>query len=313
MSYLIKAIKNPRKALKVELNNLLTKYAFLISDDEQYIRWKWKLCMDYPLNLDNPTTFSEKLQWLKLYAHNPLFTTLVDKVAVKDYVANIIGSEYIIPTLGVYERPEDIDWDALPNQFVLKCTNDSNSVVICKDKATLNKENVIKRLRRSLKQNYYLKGREWPYKNVPKRIIAEKYIEPRPGSKDLPDYKFFCFDGKVKAMFVATDRQTPGKKVKFDFFDADYNHLPFRQGHDHATTIPIKPKNFELMKQAAEQLSKGLAHARVDFYDLGDRVLFGEITLFHFSGFTPFEPFEWDKRFGELLSLPTQEIDCHLK
>lgn len=307
MPNIIKAIKHPGKAVKDVLDTLLSKYAFLIKNDEKYIRLKWWLNMDYPLNLDNPQTFSEKLQWLKLNDHNPLYTTMVDKVAVKDYVASILGEEYIIPTLGVYDKPEDINWDELPDRFVLKCTNDSNSVVICKDKSKLDKEKVIKKYRRALKHNYFYKGREWPYKNVPRRIIAEAYIEPRPDLKDLPDYKFFCFDGKCKAMFVATDRQTPGEEVKFDFFDADFNHLPLRQGHENAAVTPKKPENFETMKQAAEKLSKGIPHVRVDFYDLGDEVLFGELTLFHFGGVTPYKPQEWDKYLGDMLTLPGEK------
>lgn len=308
MSQLVKAVKNPKKAIKVVLNDLLAKYAFLIKDDEKYLRMKWWLNMDYPLNLDNPTTFNEKLQWLKLHDHNPLYTTLVDKVAVKDYVADILGPEYIIPTLGVYDKPEDIDWDALPDKFVLKCTNDSNSVIICKDKSSLDKNMVIRKYRKALKYNYFYKGREWPYKNVPRRIIAEQFIDPVPGRKDLPDYKFFCFDGEVKAMFIATDRHVEGEDVKFDFFDCDFNHLPFRQGHENAEIMPSKPANFELMKKAASKLSHGLPNARVDFYDLGDKVYFGEVTLFHFGGITPFDPEEWDKRFGEMLKLPGENV-----
>lgn len=308
MSRLLKAMKNPNKALRVILNDLLAKFAFLIKDDEKYIKIKWKLNMNYPLNLKNPKSFSEKLQWLKLYDHNPLYTKLVDKVAVKEYVAEILGSEYIIPTLGVYDRPEDIDWDGLPDQFVLKCTNDSNSVVICRDKSNIDRKAVIKKYKKALKHNYFYIGREWPYKNVPRRIIAEKYIEPVPGRKDLPDFKFFCFDGVCKAMFIATDRLVQGEKVKFDFFDADFNHLPFRQGHDHAKVMPQKPKNFEQMKNAAEKLSKGLRHVRVDFYDIGDKILFGEMTLFHFGGVTPYEPVEWDYKFGEWLHIDNRKL-----
>lgn len=307
MKRLFKAIKDPKWAIKILLNNLLSRFAFLIKNDEVYIKLKWKLNMNYPLNLENPRTFSEKLQWLKLYYHNPLYTTMVDKVAVKDYVGGILGEEYIIPTLAVYDRPDDIDWDNLPEKFVLKCTNDSNSVVICKDKSKLDRQGVIKKYKKALKHNYYYQGREWPYKNVPRKIIAEKYIDPVPGRKDLPDYKFFCFNGKMKMMFIATDRQVPGEEVKFDFFDAEFNHLPFTQGHQQAKTKPSKPKNFEVMKQAAEKLSKGLPHARIDFYDIGDKVLFGEITLFHFGGVTPFNPEEWDKRIGEMLTLPTEK------
>lgn len=297
------AINNPDKLFLKVYNRLL-----LLLPDELYLKVKFRQLMGKKLNLENPQTFSEKLQWLKLYNRRPEYTTMVDKYAVKDYVAKIIGEEYIIPTLGVWDRPEDIDWDSLPNQFVLKCTHDSGGLVICRDKSKLDKEAAIIKLRKTLKQNYFRKWREWPYKNVPRRIIAEQYIEPAPDLKDLPDYKFFCFDGEVKALFVATDRQKEGEEVKFDFFDAEFNHLPFKQGHEHAAVTPQKPKNFEVMKKAAAQLSKGMPHARVDLYEVGDKVLFGEITLFHFSGLVPFRPDEWDKVFGDMLTLPGERL-----
>ena len=289
----------PNKLLSI----LWRKVGFWVSD-EPYLKVQFRLLMGKRLNLKSPETYSEKLQWLKLYDRRPEYITMVDKAAVKDYVAGIIGSEYIIPTLGVWEKPEDIDWGSLPNQFVLKCTHDSGGLVICRDKSKLDKTAAMKKLRKSLRRNYFKVWREWPYKEVPRRIIAEKYIEPAPNLKDLPDYKFFCFDGEVKALFVATDRQKPGEDVKFDFFDADFNHLPFKQGHEQAAFTPKKPKNFEVMKKAAAQLSKGLPHARVDLYEVGDKVLFGEVTLFHFSGLVPFRPENWDKIFGDMLTLP---------
>ncbi len=254
----------------------------------------------------NPKTFSEKLQWLKLYDRKPEYTIMVDKYAVKDYVSKIIGCEYVIPTLGIWDSPEDIEWEKLPNQFVLKTTHGGGNegVVICRNKPTFDKKQAIEILNESLRTDLYKVWREWPYKNVPKRVIAEKYIEPDPEIKDLADYKFFCFDGNVKGLFVATERQNPNEDVKFDFFDEDYNHLPFRQGHDHAKVTPPKPKNFDLMKQIAEKLSKGLPHIRVDMYDLGEKILFGEITFFHFSGLVKFEPEYWDKWFGDMLTLP---------
>ena len=254
----------------------------------------------------NPKTYSEKLQWLKLYDRNPEYTKMVDKYAVKKYVADIIGEEYVIPTLGVWDRPEDIEWDKLPSQFVLKTTHGGGNegVVICHDKVSFDRQIAMGRLQESLLCDLYEVWREWPYKNVPKRIIAEKYIEPNSETNDLSDYKFFCFDGKVKGLFVATERQNPNEEVKFDFFDNNYNHLPFRQGHDHAKVTPSKPKNFDLMKHLAEKLSKGIPHVRVDLYDLGDKVFFGEMTFYHFSGLVPFEPEEWDDRLGLLLTLP---------
>ena len=272
--------------------------------DELYLKVQFRLLMGKRLNLNTPNTYSEKLQWLKLYDRKPEYITMVDKAAVKDYVSEIIGNQYVIPTLGVWEKPEDIEWDSLPDQFVLKCTHDSGGLVICRDKAKLNKTAAIKKLNRSLKCNYYKVWREWPYKEVPRRVLAEQYIEPSSDLKDLPDYKFFCFNGEVKALFVATDRHKKGEEVKFDFFDADFNHLPFKQGHEQATVTPLKPKCFKEMKQLAEKLSKGMPHVRVDLYEVGDKVMFGELTLFHFSGMVPFQPEKWDKVFGDWLEIP---------
>lgn len=286
-------------------NSFIIKMARLLPD-KSYLSLKfYKEFGRFP-NWKNPQTFSEKLQWLKLYDRKPEYTVMVDKYAVKDYVASRIGSKYVIPTLGVWDKLEDIEWNKLPNQFVLKTTHGGGNegVVICRDKTTFDRQKAIRVLQESLLCDLFEIWREWPYKNVPKRIIAEKFIEPNPETKDLSDYKFFCFDGEVKGLFVATERQNPNEEVKFDFFDADYNHLPFRQGHDHAKVMPPKPKNFELMKQLSERLSKGLTHVRVDLYDVGDKVFFGEMTFFHFSGMVKFEPEEWDYKIGEWLNLP---------
>lgn len=286
-------------------DGLMVRMARLLPD-KPYLSLKFYKEFGRLPSWKHPKTYSEKLQWLKLYDRRPEYTMMVDKYAVKDYVANKIGAEYVIPTLGVWNAPEDIEWNKLPNQFVLKTTNGGGNegVVICRDKDTFDKKNAIKRLNESYHTDLYEVWREWPYKDVPKRVIAEKYIEPNHATNDLADYKFFCFDGEVKGLFVATERQNPNEEVKFDFFDADYNHLPFRQGHDHAKVTPFKPKNFELMKQLAGQLSKGIPHVRVDLYDLGDIVLFGEMTFFHFSGLVKFEPEEWDYKLGEWLKLP---------
>ena len=228
--------------------------------------------MGKKLNLKNPKTYNEKLQWMKLYDRNPLYTRLVDKYEVKPYVAERIGQEYIIPTLGVWDRVEDIDFDALPDQFVLKCTHDSGGLVICRDKSKLNIEEAKRKLNKSLKNNFFYVGREWPYKNVKPRILAEAYMEDT-ATAELRDYKFFCFDGVVKAMFVATDRQKEGEEVKFDFYDADYNHLPFRQGHPNANRPTEKPATFEQMRQLAEKLSRGLPQVRVDLYEVNGKII----------------------------------------
>ena len=286
------------RSVLIKLLRLLPDKAYLsIKFRKEFGRWP---------NWDNPQTYSEKLQWLKLYDRRPEYTMMVDKYAVKKYVADIIGEEYVIPTLGVWDKPEEIEWDKLPNQFVLKTTHGGGNegVVICRDKNSFDRQKAINLLNKDLNTDLYKVWREWPYKNVPKRIIAEKYIDPNPETNDLSDYKFFCFNGEVKGLFVATERQNPNEEVKFDFFDENYEHLPLRQGHDHAKITPPKPRNFELMKSLSEKLSKGFPHVRIDLYDLGDRVLFGEITFFHFSGLVKFEPEYWDKHFGDMLTLP---------
>lgn len=285
------------------LTKLVMKTNFLYSD-EMYLRMLFRLKMGYKLNLENPTTFSEKLQWLKLYNRRPEYTTMVDKYAVKEYVSNIIGSKYIIPTLGVWDRPEDIDWDSLPNQYVLKTTHGGGNtgVVICKDKSTFDKEKAIEKLNRSLKQDIYKTLREWPYKNVPRRIIAEQFIEAE--NNDLPDYKFFCFDGEVKALFIGTERGTGN--VKFDYFDADFNHLNLIQQHPLSGRQLEKPAGFEEMKRVASQLSKGIPQVRIDLYNVNGKIYFGEITFFHHGGVVPFHPESWDYTFGSWIKLPTK-------
>lgn len=274
---------------------------------EKYIPHVFELRMGKLPNLDAPQTYNEKLCWMKLYYHNPLFTKLVDKYEVKDYVAEKIGSQYIIPTIVVWDRVEDIEWDKLPNQFVLKCTHDSGGLVICKDKSKLDIAKAKKKLNHSLKKNYYYDGFEWPYKDVKPRIIAETYMEDTK-TQELRDYKFFCFDGEVKALFIATERQKVGEDVKFDFFDADFNHLPFRQGHENAAVLPEKPICFEEMKRLAAVLSEGLPHARIDFYEVDGKIYFGEITFFHHGGWTRFDPEEWDYTFGSWIKLPEKMI-----
>ncbi|MBE5861847.1 MAG: glycosyl transferase [Lachnospiraceae bacterium] len=271
--------------------------------DEKYLQHMFKAKMHQKLDLSNPITYSEKLQWLKLYNRDPLYTTLVDKYEVKKYVSDKIGSQYIIPTLGVWDRFEDIDFDKLPNQFVLKCTHDSGGLVICKDKESLNIDEAKRKITKSLRTNYYLLGREWPYKNVKPRIIAEEFKEDAK-TAELRDYKFFCFDGVVKALFIATDRQDKTTDTKFDFFDSNFNHLPFTNGHPNAKIIPEKPIHFDEMKELASILSEGMPHVRVDLYEINGEIYFGEMTFFHHGGMEPFVPAIWDKTFGDWIKLP---------
>lgn len=271
--------------------------------DETYLKIAFKARMHKKLNLDNPKTYNEKLQWLKLYNRQPIYTKLVDKYEVKTIVGKQIGKEYIIPTLGVWNKFEDINIDMLPNKFVLKCTHDSGGLIVVKDKANLNINKARATINNCLQHSFFWGMREWPYKNVRPRIIAEQYMEDSK-TMELRDYKFFCFDGEVKALFVASDRMVKGEETKFDFFDENFNHLPFTNGHPNAKDLPEKPVCFEKMKLLASKLSKGFPHVRIDFYEVDGMVYFGEMTFFHWSGMTPFEPEEWDYKFGEWITLP---------
>ena len=253
--------------------------------------------MGYKLDLNNPQKHLMKLQWLKLHDRNPLYTTLVDKYEVRKYIAETIGEEYLIPLLGVWDHFEDIDFNKLPNQFVLKCTHDSGGLIICKDKSKLDIKAAKKKINSCLKRNYYWAFREWPYKNVKPRIIAEKYMVDESGT-ELKDYKIFCFNGKPKALFVATDRGI--HQTKFDFFDTNFNHLPFMQHYPNNTEREItKPKGLEKMLVFAEKLTQDFKHCRADFYDINGHVYFGDLTFSHFTGLEPFEPEEWDYKFGD--------------
>ena len=281
---------------------LAEKGFFNILPDEVYLKMRYKLCIGKKLDLDNPRTFNEKLQWLKINNRKNDYVTMVDKVLAKEFVGNIIGEKYIIPTIGCWNRAEEIDFDKLPNQFVLKCNHDSGGIVICKDKSLFNKQKAIKKLNKALKRTPYFVTREWPYKNVQRKILAEPYIEDNI-TRDLRDYKFFAFNGEVKAMFIASERQNKNISTKFDFFDSDFNFLPIINGHPNSEIKPKKPCKFDEMKEMAEKLSIGLPHIRIDFYEANGNVYFGELTFFHYGGMVPFEPQEWDEVFGAWIDL----------
>lgn len=289
--------EDPRTFLRVVMNHL----GPLIKNDELFIRLQWRINMDYPLNLDNPKTFNEKLQWLKLHDRKPIYTTMVDKYEAKKYVANIIGEEHIIPTIAVYDKVEDIDFDALPDQFVMKCTHDSGGLVICKNKSKLDKVAAKKTLNHFLHRRYYYQNREWPYKNVQPRILIEKYVEDN-GDKELRDYKFYCFNGKPDSLLLATGRQTGN--LCFDYFDMYFNHLNLtNHWHPNAQQTPHKPLHFDDMKKLASKLSEGIPHLRVDFYEANGQVYFGEMTFFDMSGMLRIYPDNWDAEWGEKIDL----------
>lgn len=275
---------------------------FKFLNDTQYLKLMYLVTFKKKLNLSNPVTFNEKIQWLKLNDRNKKYIELVDKYKVKEYVSKTIGEEYIIPTLGIWNDFDDINFDKLPNNFVLKCTHDSGGLIICSDKKNFDKKKARKKINKCLKRNYFLSGREWPYKNVKPRIIAEKYMEDK-RFNELRDYKFFCFNGSAKFMFVASNRQNENCETCFDFFDMNYNHIKVLNGHPNAKEIPEKPKNFNQMIKLAEKLSSNFPQVRVDFYEVNGKIFFGEMTFYHWSGFVPFYPNKYDKEFGDLINI----------
>ena len=269
--------------------------------DERFLKKEYYLAMGKTLNLNTPKTFNEKLQWLKLYNREPQYTMMVDKYAVKQYVANKIGSQYIIPTLGVWNHFDEIDFDELPNQFVLKCTHDSGGIVICKDKLNLDKRAAKQKLEYYLKRKYYYVHREWPYKNVKPRIIAEKYMSNDNG-EDLNDYKLMCFNGQVKATFVCSDRFSEDG-LKVTFYDTNWKRMPFERHYPASKTDIARPKTYDEMLILAEKLAFKIPFVRVDFYEVHGRVYFGELTFFPGSGYEEFTPEEWDKKLGDWINL----------
>lgn len=271
--------------------------------DKLYLSIMYRAHLKKKIDWKNPKTFNEKLQWLKLYDRDPRYCEMVDKYAAKRYVEERIGCEYVVPTLaGPWSSPEEIDFDALPDQFVLKTTHDCGGVVICKDKNTFDRQAAKSFLWKHLRENYYLTCREWPYKDVKPRIFAEEYLAEL--DEDLKDYKFFCFDGMPRLMFIASERQSKDSETKFDFYDMDFTHLPIINGHPNSSQEIQKPKNFERMKELAAVLSKDIPHLRVDFYECDGKLYLGELTFSHWGGFVPFEPDEWDEIIGSWLTLP---------
>lgn len=301
MKKIIKYMKHPMNIILY----LMNKGCFKWIGDKKYLEIKYKIIIGKKLNVNNPQTFNEKLQWLKLYDRNPEYTNMVDKYEAKKYVANIIGEKYIIPTLGVWDKFEDIDFNKLPNQFVLKPTHTSGNVFICKNKNSINYNKLKKDVNKWLKRKYYYLHREWPYKNVKFQIIAEKYMRDET-EIELKDYKFMCFNGKVKCSFVCSNRNSK-QGLNVDFFDLDWNKMPFERHYKNSKENISKPKNYELMIQLSEKLSTNIPFVRVDFYEINGRVYFGELTFYPGSGFEEFSPEKYDKILGDMLELPKEK------
>ena len=303
------SIKTAVKLLKTNRTgfyaSILKKLNFLFPD-KLYLSLLYRLEMGKWIDWKNPKTFTEKLQWLKVYDFKPEYTTMVDKYAVKDYVASVIGEEYIIPTLGVWDRVEDIDWDSLPDQFVLKTTHGGGGggVVICSDKSKFDRTAAEKKLSASMRSNAGKTLREKPYLKVPRRIIAEKYMadSSRLIEGDLLDYKFYCFNGEPKLVMVADGRNSGNKR--FGYYDLGWNPVNITWGAPRPDVEFEKPSNLDEMLKIASELSKDIIHARIDLYNIKEAVYFGEITFFDSSGLTPIEPNDYDNYLGNLIKLP---------
>ncbi len=301
IEHILKAAINPYYLFYV----LAMKYDRLHwMQDDTFLKLVFRGFFGKKLDLDNPKTFNEKIQWLKLYDRRPEYTDMVDKYKVRNFVAQTIGKEYLIPLLGVWDSFDDIDFSKLPNQFVLKCTHDCGSVVLCKDKTNFDYNAARKSLSSCLKRNAFYYGREWPYKNVVPRIVAEEFVSDGRNDSELTDYKFFCFNGKAEYCLVISGRFSNQKSETF--FDRDWRPAPFSRRFPTNTDYP-RPRLFNEMLNLADKLSGSFPFVRVDLYQVDDRVYFGETTFFPGSGLEKFYPDEWDCKLGRLITLPVQK------
>ncbi len=299
IKYVKKCLKDRRMIAKYFLKSPLSNFL----SDKAFLSLAYRANLGKKLNLENPVTFNEKLQWLKVYDKNPEYHKLVDKYEVRKYIEEKLGSEYLIPLLGVYDSFEEIDFDALPNEFVLKPTHTSGNVFICHNKADIDMQKLEREVDGWLKRDYYSQNREWTYKGIKPRIIAEKFMSD--GTKDgLTDYKFYCFNGSPEFLYVSqglSDHAT----AQISFYDFDFNRLLFGRADFRRIEDEIKkPENFDVMLEIATKLSQGYAFLRVDLYTVEKNVYFSELTFYPCSGYMPFEPEEWDKRIGDMLTLP---------
>lgn len=300
MKRIVKLLNEPR----VTISHLMNTSLFKDLPDEIFLKIKYRIRMGKKLDLSNPKEFSEKIQWLKIHDRNPHYTKLVDKLEVRNHIKEKIGDDYLIPLIGTYEKFEDIKFDALPNQFVLKSTHDSGGVVICKDKNKFNYNKARIKLNKSLNRNFYYRGREWPYKNVKPMIICEQYLVEREKQSSIIDYKFYCFNGKPEFCQVIRNR---GANETIDFYDMEWNHMDFtglhypKKPYPHSKGKHPRPDKYSLMIEIARKLSKEMNFIRVDLYYVQDRIFFGELTFYPLSGFGEFSPPLWNKKLGDFI------------
>lgn len=291
---IVKGIKQPKYILIYILQEYLAKHV----SDRAYIKWIYRLRIGKKLHIDKPVTFNEKMSWLKLYDRNPLYPTLADKYKVKSYVAEKLGSKYVVENYGVYEHWKDIDFNKLPNQFVMKCTHDSGGAFVCRDKENFDFDGVRKKIEENLSINNYYKSREWPYKNIKPRIIIDKLLDDHTGN-ELRDYKFWCFNGKPTYMYCTIK----AKNIYENFYDMDFNPVMIDHSFPRHQPEFEKPTVFEEMKQLAAKLSSGIPFVRIDFFNVDGHVFFGEFTFYDWGGTMPFGG-DWDAKLGNFIELP---------
>ena len=305
-SFLLKIKNNPYHIfLSLDSRKLLNWLP-----DKIFLKLIYRGIFGKKLDLSNPRSFNEKMQWLKLNNRKEIYTTMVDKYEVKKYVGDMIGHDKIIPTIGIWEKFEDIIFNELPNQFVLKCTHDSGGLIVCKDKSSLNIEEVRMKIDSCLKRSFYKVGREWPYKNAKPKIIAEMYMfDNATGQLDeiegLTDYKFYCFNGEPRFLYVAKSNFIHGEKNDLlSTYDLNWELTPFqRQDHDPLPYKPNKPLNFDKMVEFSKLLSKDIPFVRVDWYEINEKLYFGELTFFPGSGYGEFSPDEYNRVIGDWLDI----------
>lgn len=272
--------------------------------DKRYIKWVYRLTNGEKLNLDNPMTFNEKMNWIKLYDRNPQYTTMAGKYTAKEFVSKRLDStEIIVPCLGLYNHFDEIDFDKLPQQFVIKTTHDSSGVVVCRDKSKLNIEEAKKKIEKSLKRDFFMVSREWPYKDIQHKVIVDQFIDNHT-DHEMTDYKFWCFNGEPKVVYVTNK----GKSIRENFYDMDWNILDIDHGFPRSKPEFEKPEALEEMKRIASRLSEGIPFLRVDFFYVDGHIWFGECTFFDWGGMRAFKSKEWEKKLGDWISLPEKEI-----
>ncbi|WP_350022544.1 ATP-grasp fold amidoligase family protein [Turicibacter sanguinis] len=299
---IIKGFKNPKRVVLYLLNINICK----IIPDKLFLRLKYRLRIEKKLDLDNPKSFNEKIQWLKINDRKSEYTIMSDKYKVRDYISDKIGQEYLIPLLGCYDCYEEIDFTILPKKFVLKANHTSGDVFICTDKEKIDHATLRKTLNRWLKRDYYSIHREWPYKNIEPKIICEEFLEDSL-TDDIKDYKFMCFNGEPKLILLCQNRQSK-KGLEIDFYDIEWNLLDLkREKTPCSNNYSNKPVNYELMKDLAKRLSENIPFVRVDFYEVNNKLYFGEMTFYPAAGFEKFNPEIYDNILGDWIDISTIE------